>query len=156
MILWWNYFHFCSLCFNLTGQFSKKFHQFCFSTIFSPILPQTQRLDVVHRNHNQYLSIFLVERIFILLFVFVYFTSDTWWAKTLISATNTDFLNTETLSLIQLSIIILRHILKKMKTKSSQMGHFRRFFTRCLLIAFTPHRQVCSRYWTWNHFFTKL
>ena len=23
------------------------------------------------------------------------------------------------------------------------------FFTRCLPIAFTPHRQVCSRYWTW-------
>ena len=30
------------------------------------------------------------------------------------------------------------------------------FFTRCFPIAFTPHRQVCSRYWTWNYFMTKL
>ena len=35
-------------------------------------------------------------------------------------------------------------------------GPFPTFFTRCLPIAFTPHRQVCSCYWTWNYFLTKL
>ena len=29
-------------------------------------------------------------------------------------------------------------------------------FYRCLPIAFTPHQQVCSRYWTWNYFLTQL
>ena len=28
-------------------------------------------------------------------------------------------------------------------------------FTRCLPIAYTPNRQVCSRYWTWNYFSIK-
>ena len=35
-------------------------------------------------------------------------------------------------------------------------GPFPTFFTRCLPIAYTPHRQVCSRYWTWKFFLTIL
>ena len=45
-----------------------------------------------------------------------------------------------------IQVIILRRI-KIMKAKSStHKGQFERFFSRCLPIAFTPHRQVCSRY----------
>ena len=39
------------------------------------------------------------------------------------------------------SLVFSRHILKNVKAKSStQLGHFRRFFTRCLPIAFTLKR----------------